>query len=55
MDFIQKGMCPEGTLKDFKWEAIFYLDLYFRKMTLVTVWKMAEDIFKKTMSSVNSP
>lgn len=24
-------------------------------MTLVTVWKMAEDIFKKPMSSVSSP
>ena len=37
MAFLQVGLYPEGgvgTLKDFKREAIFYLDVYFRKMTL---------------------
>lgn len=29
-----------GTLKDFKQEGTLCLDLYFRKITVVTVWKM---------------
>lgn len=38
LDFVQKGNV--GTLKDFQQEGTLCLDLYFRKITLVTVWKM---------------
>lgn len=35
LDFMQKGNV--GTLKDFQQEGTLCLDLYFRKITLVTV------------------
>lgn len=37
------GLCPEGntgTVKDSKKEGTLCLDLHFRKITLVMVWKM---------------